>query len=264
MSHFFKRSLMTTMKKLSCVVCVLSALVLSACSSIPTPSEKYGKYSAEQIYQVAEVKLAKKSYRDAVEAFEGLDSLYPFNPHAQQAQLDIIYAYYQNNDMPSAAAAAERYIRLYPRGEKVDYAYYLKGMANFSQDRGFFQRFLPIDQASRDPGTMKAAYDDFLSLIKLFPNSPYAPDAKQHLVFLRDMFAQRLLEISQYYYAKEAYVGAINRANEVLVQYADTPSAKDALVVLYQSYQKLGLPKSMDQVKSIMKANYPDAMKELK
>jgi len=243
------------MKKLLCLT-GLAGLILAGCASIPTPSEKYAKYSADQIDQVAEVKLAKGSYKDSVEAFEGLDSLYPFNSHAQQAQLDMIYAYYMNDDMPSAAAAAERYIRLYPRAENVDYAYYMKGVANFNQDRGFFQRYFPVDQSLRDPGTMTQSYQDFKTLLNLFPNSPYAPDAKQHMIYLRNTFAKRDLEVAQFYYQKQAYEAAINRANDVLVKYSDTPSARDALVILYNSYGKLGLTKSQQQVKEVMNANH--------
>ncbi len=234
---------------------VLPALFLAGCSSIPTPSEKYAKFSAEQIYQVAEVKLAKREYKDASEAYEALDALYPFNPHAKQAQLDMIYAYYESGDMASASAAAERYIRLYPREEDVDYAYYMKGVANFNQDRGFFERYFPVDQSVRDPGTMEQAYQDFSTLLKLFPQSRYAPDAKQHLVYLRNTFARRDEAVAEFYYQKEAYEAAINRANEVLIKYSDTPAARDALQVLLNSYQKLGLTDSAAEVKKIIAIN---------
>jgi outer membrane protein assembly factor BamD len=242
------------MKKIFCLTS-LACLILAGCSSIPTPSEKYAKFSAEQIYQTAEVKLAKDSYKDATEAYEALDALYPFNPHAQQAQLDMVYAYYQTGDMPSTAAAAERYIRLYPRAENVDYAYYMKGLANFNQDRGFFQRYFPVDQSVRDPGTMTESYQNFMTLLKLFPQSPYAPDAKQHIIYLRNTFAQRDQEVAQFYYQKEAYEAAINRANEVLVKYSDTPAAKDALTILYNSYQKLGLTNEAAKVKQVIDTN---------
>ena len=200
------------MKKLLCLA-IITCFMLIGCSSIPTPSEKYANFSAEQIYQIAETKLATAHYKDAIQAYEGLDALYPFNAHAQQAQFDMIYAYYKADDMPSAAAAAERYIRLYPRDQHVDYAYYMRGLANFNQDRGFFQRYFPVDQAVRDPGTMAQSFKDFSTLIKLFPQSIYAPDAKLHLVYLRNTFAKKEEEIANFYYQKQAYEAAINRAN---------------------------------------------------
>ena len=253
------------MKKILCLSLIITnILLLTACSSIPTPTEKYGKYSAEKIYQIAQKNLRKENDKEAAEALEALDTLYPFNPNAQQAQLDIIYAYHETDDMPSSAAAAERYIRLYPRAHNVDYAYYMRGIANFNQDRGFFQRYFPVEEAVRDPGTMKQSYQDFLTLIRLFPDSKYAPDAKQHLIYLRNNFALKNLAIARFYYQKQAYEAAINRANEVLVKYANTPSAKDALMILYFSYQALGLTQSQAQVKEIFDLNFPGEIMKIK
>lgn len=251
------------MKKLIGLIGIICAL-LTGCSSVPTPSEKYAKYPPEQIYQIAKTKLAQQKDKEAVEAYEGLDALYPFNKNAQQAQLDIIYAYYQTDDMVASSAAAERYIRLYPRDPHVDYAYYLRGVANFNQDRGFFQRYFPVDQAARDPGTMAQSYQDFKTLLQLFPNSSYAPDAKQHLIYLRNTFAKKLELIAAFYYQKQAYVAAINRANEILIEYDDTPSAKQALIILYNAYQKLGLKDSEAEVLAVWQLNYPGASLQFK
>jgi len=243
-------------KKIVALVAVTTGFLVG-CSAVPTPSEQYAQYPAEKIYQIAEEKLASHHDKDAVQAFEGLDALYPFNKNAQQAQLDIIYAYYQVDNMVAASAAAERYIRLYPRDKNVDYAYYMRGIANFNQDRGFFQRYFPVDQSVRDPGTMSQSYEDFKTLLKLFPNSIYAPDAKQHLIYLRNTFAKKNEAIASFYYQKQAYVAAIDRANEVLIEYDDTPSAKQALIILYNAYQKLGLKQSAAQTLSIIQLNYP-------
>lgn len=250
------------MKKLLPLLITTSALAIAACSSIPTPSEKYAKFSAEQIYTVAEVKLAKRDYRDSIEAYEALDSLYPFSAHIQQAQLDMIYAYFKNYDMPAAAAAAERYIRLYPRSPNVDYAYYMKGVANFYQDRGWFQRYLPTDQAVRDPGTTTQSFQDFNTFLKNFPNSPYAADAKQRLIYLRNMFARYNSEVAEYYLQKQAYVAAINRANEVLKKYSGAPANQQALEILVKSYRALGLTKEANNAEEVLKLNFPEAVKK--
>lgn len=243
------------MKKI--VLVLLPLLVLSGCASMPTPSQKYAKFTADQLYQTAEIKLAKRDYRDSIEAYEALDTLYPFAKNSQQAQLDVIYAYFENDDMPSSSAAAERYIRLYPRADNVDYAYYMKGVANFYQDRGWFQRYLPTDQAVRDPGTMGEAYKNFEILLKLFPHSRYAPDARQRLVYLRNMLGQYQQEVAAFYLEKQAYVAAINRSKIVLTQYAQTPACQKAMVIMIQAYRALHLDQQAADATTVLQLNYP-------
>ncbi len=236
---------------------LLSALLVSACSTTPTPSQKYAKFTAKQIYQTAEIKLAKRDYRESIEAYEALDALYPFNKDDQQAELDVIYAYFQNDDMPAAAASAERYIRLYPRAANVDYAYYMKGVANFYQDRGWFQRYMPTDQAVRDPGSTLQSYKDFEVLLKLYPDSQYAPDARQRLVYLRNLSGRYQEEVAAFYLEKQAYVAAINRAKAVISLYNETPSCQKALVIMIKAYQALGLTAQAVDASAVLQQNYP-------
>lgn len=243
------------MKKIAFTV--LSALVLSACSTTPTPSQKYAKFTASQIYQTAEIKLAKRDYRESIEAYEALDTLYPFNKDVEQAELDVIYAYFKNDDMPAASAAATRYIRLYPRADNVDYAYYMKGVANFYQDRGWFQRYLPTDQAVRDPGSTTQSYQDFSVLLKLFPNSVYAPDARKRLVYLRNMMGRYQEQVAAFYLEKQAYVAAINRSKIVISQYNETPACQSALVILVKAYRALGLTQQAGDAIIVLQRNYP-------
>lgn len=233
------------------------SVLLAGCASTPTPSQMYRGQTAEQIYHAAETALAKENYADAVQAFEALDSLYPFGAHAQQAQLDLIYAYYKNNDNASAGAAAERYIRLYPRSPNVDYAYYLKGLANYDVDRGWLQHYLPADPALRDPSTLRQAFNDFSELVRLFPNSKYAPDARQRMIYLRNMFGRYELKVAQFYYDRKAYVAAANRASYVLQHYRSTPATQGALVLLVKANRALGLSKAADDALRVLKLNYP-------
>ncbi len=241
--------------KLMIAVGLLSAL--AACSSTTDPAEKFKNLSAEQIYQGGEVALAKGHESEAIQHFEGLDALYPFSVNSEQAQLDLMYAYYKSGDNASAAAAAERFIRFYPRSAHVDYAYYVKGLANFDQDRGWFQRYLPTDLSQRDPGTSRQAFDDFSTLLRLFPTSVYAPDARQRMIYLRNLFAAHELHIAQYYYKRAAYVAAANRANFVVQHYDGTPQVEEALGVMVRSYRKLGLQTPAQQALAVLQLNYP-------
>ncbi len=231
---------------------------LAACSTTTDPAEKFKNQSAEQIYQGGEVALAKGHESDAIQHFEALDALYPFGNNAEQAQLDLMYAYYHSGDNASAAAAAERFIRLYPRSPHADYAYYVKGLADFDQDRGWFQRFVPTDVSERDPGTARQAFDDFNALLRIYPDSVYAPDARQRMIYLRNLFAGHELHVARYYYQRKAYVAAANRANYIVQHYNGTPQVENALGLMVRCYQKLGLQTSAQQALAVLQLNYPN------
>jgi len=224
---------------------------------VTDPAVLYKNQSAEQIFRGGEINVAKKRYADAVKQFEALDALYPFSQYDEQAQLNLMYAYYQNDDVASAAATAMRFIRLYPRSDRVDYAYYMKGLADFEQDRGWVQRYFPGDLSQRDPGTTRQAFDDFDQLIKLFPNSPYAPDARQRMIYLRNLFAGYELHIATYYLRRGAYVAAVNRSLYIIQHYDGTPQVQEALGIMVTSYRALGLTAAASQTVQILQLNYP-------
>lgn len=236
---------------------IIGSFVLSACSTTESEARAPKGMSAEELYTQGEVALARREYRRAVIMFEGLEARYPFYKDARQAQLDVIYAYYKIGDQASASAAAERFIRLYPRDPKVDYAYYIKGVSNYEQDHGFLQRYLPVDLAERDPGTARQSYVDFQILIKRYPNSPYAADARKRLTFLRDRLAGHELRVAQFYYRKEAYVAAVNRAGNVVKYYSHSPQVAKALVILVDANRALKLDKPANDAERVLKLNFP-------
>lgn len=246
------------MRILKLTLMLLLLAGLAACKTMPTASEMYQGQTAEQIFRAGEVYLAKTDYSEAAKAFEALDSLYPFSAQSQQGQIELIYANYQDEEFTSAAAAADRFIHLYPRNQHVDYVYYLKGLADYQQDRGWFQRYLPTDVSKRDPGTMKQAYEDFKSLVTLFPDSPYAADARQRMIYLRDVFANNELTVAQFYLDHKSYVAAINRANTILQHYQNSSAVPKALAIQVRSYQALHLMADADKVLRVLKLNYPD------
>lgn len=247
------------MKRLVGWMMALLLLGLVGCAS-QSFTDNYAKYrgdSSTQLFTNAQAALSKKHYADAVELLEAMDAIYPFGPQAQQAQLDIIYAYYQDSDTVSAAAAAERYIRLYPRGKHADYAYYMKGLIEYQQGLNWLQKKFKINQAKGNLDEKKSSFVAFKTLIELYPSSPYAKDAQLHMVFMRNLFAEQQLLIAQYYLKRQAYVAAVNRATEVVEHYDQTPSVASALVVLVQAYRELGLNQQAENTLKILAASYP-------
>ena len=241
---------------------LIATLLLGGCSGNKapvSPADAFANRSAEQIFQGGEQALVKKQYQKAIQHFEALDILYPFGVHDEQAQLDLIFAYYQHTDYAQAAVAASRFIRLYPRSQHVDYAYYMRGMANFNQDRGVFQRYVETDLAKRDLGTAKQAYRDFMDFIHRYPNSAYAADARERMIYLRNLMARHELLVARFYYRREAYVAAVNRCLYLIEHYQQAPEIVKALELLVLSYQELELPGLAQQFMDVLAYNYPDS-----
>ncbi len=249
---------MIIMKKLSFIILFVSLLFLTACATTPTdPSIVYRGQSESKIFNDGQTAMLKKDYDVAAKHFEGLNSLYPYGKYAQQAQLDLIYSYYKQQDTASSIIAADRYIHLYPRGKNVDYAYYMRGLMNFTENRGAIESYFGIDFAKRDLSNAKQAYADFDRLITYFPHSKYAPYARQHMVVIRNMLARHELYAAQFYYDHEAYIAAANRANGIVSHYQQTPSVPKALVLLVKSYRKLNLPEKANNVLKVLTLNFP-------
>lgn len=212
--------------------------------------------TVEQLYTESQKALHKKEYASAIKRLEAIETMYPFSDYTEKSQMDLIYAYYKNEDYPAAAATAERFVHLYPRAKNVDYAYYMRGMANFQQSRGVFAKILPLDESWRDPGTQTQAYSDFSILIQKFPESKYKANALQRMIYLRNMFAQSELNVSNFYFKRKMYVAAISRASYLVKNYPQAPSVKPALVIMYDSNRALGFNKAAEEVMAVYKATY--------
>jgi len=212
--------------------------------------------TADQLYTESQKALRKKEYLSAIKRLEAIETMYPFSDYTENSQMDLIYAYYKDEDYPSAAATAERFIHLYPRAKNVDYAYYMRGLANFQQNRGVFAKFLPMDESWRDPGTQMQAYSDFGVLIQKFPESKYKANALQRMIYLRNMFAQQELNVSKFYFKRKMYVAAIERASHLVKNYPQAPTVQTAMTIMYRSNVALGLNKAADEVMTVYKATY--------
>ncbi|UCJ16986.1 outer membrane protein assembly factor BamD [Pseudomonas sp. MM211] len=227
----------------------------AACSSKEVLDENL---SEAELYQQAQQDLDNGSYTSAVTKLKALESRYPFGRYAEQSQLELIYANYKNAEPEAARSSAERFIRLHPQHPNVDYAYYLKGLASFDQDRGLLARFLPLDMTKRDPGAARDSYNEFAQLTSRYPNSRYAPDAKQRMIYLRNLLAAYEIHVAHYYLSREAYVAAANRGRYVVENFQETPSVGDGLAVMVEAYQRLTLDDLAATSLETLKLNYPD------
>ena len=209
------------------------------------------------MYSNAHKKLNEGSYEDAVKQLESLQSRYPYGRYAQQAQLEIAYAYYKQNEPESAIAAADRFIKQYPNNPHVDYAYYVKGLANFSADIGLFGLASGQDPTERDPRAAQDSFAAFKDLVTRFPASKYAPDSRLRMHYLLNALAKYEIHVARYYLRRGAHVAAVNRAKEVLTLYPNTPATRDALLILVQGYDIMGMPQLRDDAQRVLDKNFP-------
>ena len=238
---------------------MLALLGVSACSWLPDQIDETESWSAAQLYAEAKDNLNSGNYETAISYFEKLQARYPFGRYAQQAQLEIIYAYYKAGEPDSAIAAADRFIRINPRNPFVDYAYYMKGLVNFNRGVSLLERFLPNNPAKTDTSTAMQSFNDFAELVQKFPDSKYAEDARQRMVYLRNNLAAYETNVAKYYLQRKAYVAAANRATYVLENYARTPSVADALVVMTRAYVKMDLKDLAKDSLRVLALNYPNS-----
>lgn len=242
------------------VLTLLLALI-AGCASTQDP----GKWSAKQFYDQARQAMEVEDYQTAIKYYEDLEIRHPFSPFTQQAQLEVIYAYYKYDEPESAIAAADRYIKLYPRAKNVDYAYYLRGLVSFERGMGSLDLWLKLEADKRQPQTALSAHHYFEELIKRFPDSQYAGDAKQRMVYLRNKLARYELNVADYYFRRGAYLSAANRAKYTLENYPQTPAIPDALAIMIKAYRQLGVEDLAADALQVMQLNYPnhEALKQL-
>jgi outer membrane protein assembly factor BamD len=240
-------------------VLLSATLALAGCGLLPEVKDETSGWSAQKLYATAKEELNDGNYERAVKLFETLEARYPFGRYAQQAQLDIAYAYYKDNEPISAIAASDRFIKLHPNHPNVDYAYYLKGLANFNDDLGYLGNLVEQNMGERDPMASRDAFLSFKELVTRFPDSKYADDATARMKFLVNTMAEHEVYVAKYYLKRQAWVAAINRAVEVVKTYPNAPAREEALAIMVIAYDKLELPDLSRDAQRVLSLNFPES-----
>ncbi len=211
--------------------------------------------SAEQLYRQAKSELDDRDYTAAIKTNEALQSRFPYGQYAQQSMLEMAYAYYKNGEPDSAISTADRFIKQFPNHPHIDYAYYGKGLATFNGETTFLSALSGQDTAERDPQSLKDSFNAFRDLITKFPNSHYTPDARVRMDYLINELARHELHIADYYLRIGAYIAAVNRAQDILVTYPNSPSTRDALNIMIKAYDAMGLTNLRDDTRRVLAQN---------
>jgi outer membrane protein assembly factor BamD len=245
------------------VLGLVVAFQLAGCGSTADKYDETRNWSAERLYGAAKEELLGGGYRKAVEYYQKLEARYPYGKLAQQAKLEMAYAYFKDNEPVLALAEADRFIKLYPDHPSVDYAYYLKGLVNFNEDLGVLGGLANQDMSERDPKAATESFEAFRELVERFPDSRYAPDAYARMRYLVNALASSEVRIAAYYLRRKAYVAAVNRAQFAITNYPKTPAVEPALVVMVKAYDAMGLTELRDDADRLLKLNFPDTQYSL-
>jgi len=236
------------------LLCLALLLGLTGCGK----NQRDPRSGSEELYERASKSLGNGNFRNAIGYYEALVARYPFSNQSKQAQLDLIYAYYKNGDPDSAIEAALQFERENPRHPRVDYALYMRGLAQFHGERNFVHRFMRMDLAKRPPVDATESFSAFAQLLARYPLSDYAEDARQRMVFLRNRLADHENHVAEYYMKRGAYIAALNRAKYVMETYDGAPAVAKSLDIMVEAYEKLGMQDLAASTRSVLRENFPD------
>ena len=214
--------------------------------------------SAAEIYSEGKAFLDVEDYPNAIKYFDILEARYPFGKYSTQAMLDIAYAAYQSNLKDEAIVNCDRFIRLYPNHPKVSYAYYLRALANFEKDKNFITELFAQDPSKYDVAKLKQSFDDFTVVVNKFPDSLYAKDSRNRLIYIKNMIAANELYIAKYYSKRSAHIAAVERVKYMLKNYSGTPSTEEGLLVMIKSYNELKMTDLAFDASRVLMKNYPN------
>jgi outer membrane protein assembly factor BamD len=221
-------------------------LGLAACTSTPEEPE-YVERPVEELYNTALDQLQTGDPQQAARDFEEVQRQHPYSQWATRAELMAAFAFYEANEYDEAVAAAQRFIELHPGNPDVPYAYYLIGVSYYEQ----------ISDVGRDQRTTQQALAAFDDLVRRFPDTAYARDARLKADLARDHLAGKEMEIGRYYLRRGEYIGAINRFNNVIQNYQTTTHVPEALHRLTEAYLALGVETEAQRTAAVLGANFP-------
>jgi outer membrane protein assembly factor BamD len=245
------------MRSLAVIAALFLAIVLTGCGLLPDQKDETSGWSANKLYSEAKDALSEGAFDKSIKYFEKLESRYPYGRYAQQAQIEVAYAYWRAGEPASAVAACERFIKLHPNHPNVDYIYYLRGLVNFNGDLGILGSVSNQDLTERDSKGARESFDAFKELTTRFPESKYTPDAVARMNYLVNALASNEVHVARYYMKRTAYLAAINRAQFALKNYPDAPATEEALFIMVKAYDLMGMNDLRDDVERIMRKNYP-------
>jgi outer membrane protein assembly factor BamD len=244
-------------RSVTALACLLLALSLAGCGLFGNKDDARKDWTAAEYYNAAKTEFDNKNWTEAIKLYEQLEAKFPFGRFAQQAQLEVAYAYYKQGETAQAVTALEKFVKLHPNHVNVDYALYLKALANFKEDLGPLARLVSQDLADRDPKAARESFEGFKDLVTRFPESRYAADSRDRMAYLIEALARHELHVARYYLARGAYLAAANRAQDAITRFPNSPAHRESLEVMIEAYDRMGMTELRDDARKVLAKNFP-------
>lgn len=244
-------------RSVTALAALLLALSLAGCGLFGDKANEHKDWQAADFYAAAKEQFDNQSWEAAIKLYEQLEAKFPFGRFAQQAQIEVAYAYYKQGETAQAISALEKFVKLHPNHPNVDYALYLKALANFKEDLGPFSRLVKQDLADRDPKAARESFEGFKDLVTRFPESRYAADSRERMAYLVEALARHEVNVARYYLARGAYLAAANRAQDAIVRFPQSPAHREALDIMVEAYDRMGMAELREDAKKVLARNYP-------
>jgi outer membrane protein assembly factor BamD len=239
-------------------LCLLLLVVLAVGCHREKKQDDAEVLPVDQMYSTAKSALVDNNLTKAIKYYQRLIARFPFGAYTEQSTIELAYAQYKDDKPDDASSTINEFIKTYPTHKHIAYAYYLRGLINFDRTETALQRMTGINPSRFDQGYALQSFDDFNTLVARFPDTRYAVDARQRMIYLRNQLAQAELNVAEFYLQRQAYVASADRAKYIVSHYQQAPQVADALAVMAKSYHLLGQQKLADQTTQVLKLNYPD------
>ena len=244
-------------RSVTALAALLLALTLAGCGLFGDKVDPKKEWQAAEFYAAAKEQFDNRNWEAAIKLYEQLEAKFPFGRFAQQAQIEVAYAYYKQGETAQAITALEKFVKLHPNHPNVDYALYLKALASFKEDLGPFSRLVRQDLADRDPKAARESFEGFKDLVTRFPESRYASDSRERMAYLVEALARHEVNVARYYLARKAYLAAANRAQDAITRFPQSPAHRESLDIMIESYDRMGMTELRDDAKKVLAKNFP-------
>jgi outer membrane protein assembly factor BamD len=244
-------------RSVTALAALLLAAALGGCSFFASKLDPKKDWTAADYYQAAKSEFDSENWDSSIKLYDALEAKFPFGRYAQQAQLEVAYAYYKTGETAQAITALEKFVKLHPNHPNVDYALYLKALANFKEDLGGLSRLVTQDLADRDPKAARESFEAFKDLVARYPESRYAGDSVERMAYLVEALARHEVRVARYYLARGAYLAAANRGQDAIVRFPNSPTHREALDIMIEAYDRMGMAELRDDAKRVLAKNFP-------
>ena len=246
-------------RSVTALASIALAIALGGCGLFGDKADVKKDWQAADYYQAAKTEFDNHNWDAAIKLYEALEAKFPFGRFAQQAQIEVAYAYYKQGETASATSALEKFIKLHPNHQNMDYVLYLKALVNFREDLGPLTRVVSQDLADRDPKSARESFESFKELVTRYPESRYADDARKRMAYLVEALARHEVHVARYYLARGAYLASVNRAQDAITRYpASAGLHREALDIMVEAYDRMGMTDLRDDTRKVIARNFPE------